>query len=66
MSKTDEPVSSKVLFRDREVYRVVMKRATFGEKAALLDTFERRGYLAYQRALHGLARRKGIEVWSAR
>jgi hypothetical protein len=64
--KKEKPIAPKALLRDRDVYRATMKRSTWGEKAALLDLFDQRGYLAYQRALHQLARKKGIEIWPAR
>jgi hypothetical protein len=63
---TEKQINSKVLFRDRELYRLTMRRLSFGEKSALLDLFEQRGYPAYQRALHRLARSKGIAIWPAR
>jgi len=60
-----KPISWEVLFRDRDLYRILMRRARFNEKLLLLDIFDQEGYGGYQRELFRLAKEKGIEIPAA-
>jgi protein-S-isoprenylcysteine O-methyltransferase Ste14 len=57
-------ISPAIMIRDRDLYRKIVRRISFEEKLVLLDFSG--DYRVYQRNLHKLARRRGIEIPPAR
>jgi hypothetical protein len=57
-------INTPALIRDRDLYRKIIRRISFEEKLALLDFSG--DYRTYQRMLHKLAKRRGVEIPPAR
>ncbi len=62
--KDGDKITPAAMLRDRELYRKIIRRITFEERLALLDFSG--NYLTYQRSLHKLAKRHGVEIPTAR